>query len=60
MAEAPSPKEIAAGKDLDKNISRARDLGITYGAAARELGITERLMGLRVKTHNIEPRSYKS
>jgi len=28
--------------------------------AARELGITERLMGLRVKTHNIEPRTYKS
>jgi Nif-specific regulatory protein len=29
-------------------------------SAARELGITERLMGLRVKTHNIEPRAYKS
>ena len=29
-------------------------------SAARELGITERLMGLRVKTHNIEPRSYKA
>ena len=28
--------------------------------AARELGITERLMGLRVKTHNIDPRTYKS
>lgn len=39
VAEAPSPKEIAAGKDVDKNISRARDLGITYGAAARELGV---------------------
>ena len=29
-------------------------------SAARELGITERLMGLRVKHHNIEPRQYKA
>lgn len=27
--------------------------------AARELGITERLMGLRVRRHGIEPRQYK-
>jgi Nif-specific regulatory protein len=27
--------------------------------AARELGITERLMGLRVRKHAIEPRQYK-
>lgn len=27
--------------------------------AARELGITERLMGLRVQKHGIEPRQYK-
>jgi len=28
-------------------------------SAARELGISERLMGLRVKAHNIEPKQYK-
>lgn len=28
--------------------------------AARELGITERLMGLRVKKHGIEPRQYRN
>jgi Nif-specific regulatory protein len=28
--------------------------------AARELGITERLMGLRVKKHNIEPKKYRN
>lgn len=27
--------------------------------AARELGITERLMGLRVQRHEIVPRQYK-
>jgi Nif-specific regulatory protein len=29
-------------------------------SAARELGITERLMGLRVRKHNIDPRQYRS
>ena len=28
--------------------------------AARQLGISERLMGLRVEKHNIDPRRYKS
>ncbi len=28
--------------------------------AARDLGITERLMGLRVKRHNVEPKQFKS
>ena len=28
--------------------------------AARELGITERLMGLRVQRHNINPKQFKT
>lgn len=41
-------------------IKALRASGGNMAQAARDLGITERVMGLRVKKHNLQPRKYRT
>ena len=42
-----------------KSIPAGRMLAVMEFGYARSLGVTERIMGLRVRKHNIDPRRYR-
>lgn len=40
VADVPSAQTIADGNDFEKNVRKARDVAISYGAAAREMQVS--------------------
>jgi Nif-specific regulatory protein len=60
-AERPLRLDEALGAlERDLIVDALKATRGNMAAAARQLGVTERVMGLRIKTHGIDPKRFKS